>query len=56
MSAVGFIFYEGVGLLVKPLAGRLEIRSCGLVFFLVPRLRLWNPTLPGVDTGAYNEI
>lgn len=57
VTAVEFIFYEGVGLLVTPLAGRLEIRCCCLVlFFRVPRARLWNPTLPGVDTGAYNEI
>jgi len=56
VSAIEFIFYEGVGLLVTPLVGRLEIRCFGLVFFLVRRVRLWNPTLPGVDTGAYNEI
>lgn len=56
VSATEFIFYEGVGLMVTPLAGRLEIRCCGLVFFRVPRMRLWNSTLPGADTGAYNEI
>ena len=56
VSAIEFIFHEGVGLLVTSLAGRLEIRCCGLVFFRVPRVRLWYATLPGVDTGAYNEI
>lgn len=56
VSVIEFIFYEGVGFLLTPLGGRLEIRCCGLVFFRVPRVRLWNPTLPGVDTGAYNEI
>lgn len=43
VSAIEFILYEGVGLMVTALAGRLEIRSRGLVFFLVPRMRLWNP-------------
>ena len=55
-SDIEFIFYEGVGLLGTPLAGRLKIRCCRLVLFRVPRVRLWNPTLPGVDTEAYNEI
>ena len=56
VSSIEIICYEGVILLVTPLAGRLEIRCCGLVFFRVPGVRLWNPTLAGVDTGAYNEI